>query len=227
MKKSSGLLKYIGLPAIVAMSFLFSTQSFAALVTITASGETNFVSQPALNSLLGKQLIVTAVYSTDVSDSNPDTSIGNYSAGLVSFSATLDGQILSSLSPSSSSVTVGNDRGDPFYDDFGIGSFSTGLTVSFPGLGPYDRATTFLVLRDTTSSVFTNDSLLTAFTLADFDLPFISVNLQPETNSFNTRVDATITSLSVSVEPVPLPPSLLLLGSGVAWLALFRRKRKA
>lgn len=222
------IFKITGLTLFIASTCLLSTQVNAALVTIEASGETNLVSQPALNSLLGLTFSATAVYDTTVADANPNPDFGEYGAGLVSFTATLDGQTLTTPSPDSSRMVVTNDSAT-FNDNFSIGSFSTGLALSFPGLGPYESATVNLVLRDTSSSIFSNDELPASFDLMDFDLPFLSVILQPQTNNLNTRIDATINSLTVSSIPnaVPVPAAVWLFGTAMAGLIGFSRRRQA
>ena len=212
---------------IAILIILLPTMALADLITIQASGTTDIISQiPALNGLLGKNLSLTAVYSDTATDTNVgDPSRGEYDAGLISFSATLDGQtVASGLFPS---LFVGNDLGGPtFFDEFTVGSQGAGLNVSFPGLGPYTSAIVNMRLSDSTQSVFSDDSLPTSLNLADFDLAFIAVLLFPQTNDFNTRVDATITSLTVTVVPeVPEPTTLALACLGLVGVACVRRRR--
>jgi hypothetical protein len=213
----------------VGITFMLPAHVSAAVVTIVASGDVDTVSQPALNPLLGKELVVTAMYTTLATDSNPSANTAVYLDGLISFVATLDGQPLTGASPfPGNNIEVDNDLGDPFFDNFAAVESHQGLAVSFPGdgLGPYDRANTALVLRDLDSLAFSNTSLPTSFNLADFDIKFLSTNLRPETNDFNTRVDATITSFSFSVDPIPEPAALVLGGWVLLVPTFFSRRRK-
>lgn len=204
--------------AVCSLPLLITTQVRAGTVTIQASGITDTISQtPALNELLGLELSLTAVYSDTAADSNPAADTGNYTLGLISVDVTLGGQTLTN--GAFNSLLVGNDYGGPtFFDEFSISSGGTGLNVSYGSLGPYNTASVGMRLSDSSQTVFSSDLLPTALDLLDFDLAFLTVGLQPQTNGLNTRVDATIRSLTVTYQPdgqVPVPATLLLISTAL------------
>ena len=212
----------------ICLCLMLPLPALADVITLQATGEVDMVTQAALNPLMGKTMSYTISYSVPAV---PDVSTAvqaYYNHSLLSFSATLDGQSLIS-SNGTPYLTVYNDSGASFYDDFEAAGYFTGLNLSFTGIDQtFNAASIHFVLRDTSQTVFSNMSLPTSFDLVDFDLPFLSVNLQPEIGGFNTRVDATITSLQYRVTPTPTPEptTMLLLGLGLMGLAGVRRKLK-
>src|SRR5690242_15644621 len=134
---------------------LFSSAALADTVTITASGTTDFVSQPALTPLLGLPFSETFVYQTPgVGVPTTTLNVVDYGASLLSFSATLGGQSLTGGTLAGKALLVGNDADNPagggLADDFDVLSFHTGLALSFPGLAgaSFTSADTTLTLRD-------------------------------------------------------------------------------
>jgi len=208
----------------VSLLALVSLSANATLITIEASGITDWVSQPAdMSGMLDKTFNMTIVYDDATSDANASLDRGDYGAGIVSMYASIDGQALT-LSPhpesnSLDSLNVLNNYGGPdFFDEFTASTDNLNLdplNVSLGGLGPYTRIKTGLRLSDSSQTVFSDDSLPTTLDLADFDLGFMYVLLFPQTNDFNTRVDATITSLTVTSTSVPEPSVLALMATGL------------
>ena len=206
--------------------FFLSGNAMASIVTITATGTTDTISQtPALNDLLNKELTITAVFNTNATDTNPSLNTGSYVDSLISFSAALDGQPISGGNWDAGALSVSNDSGSPFYDSFDLSTYYETITpVSFSGLGPYSTSNIVIVLRDSGSTAFNSTVIPESYDLADFDISFLSVIFQPSTNGINTRVDAAITSLNVTVDPVPIPGAVWLVGSGLIGFAGIRKK---
>lgn len=219
---------------LASLSFLaMCGSSNATTITITASGKVDFVSQTALDSLKGLEMTAVAVYNTVGTDSNPDSRIGIYNDSLESFTVTLGGQLLTGIqSDLVKSLQISNDYSNGLYN-FGDNISAVGYdqtlvpAITFPGLGPWISATAVLTIRDTLGLLWNDDSIPGLFDSSKENLKFLSVNFSPETNSFNTRVDATITSIDMksSAPPIPEPATMLLFGTGIASLAAVSRKK--
>ena len=209
--------------------------ALADIVTITASGNVDFVSQdPALNPMLGKPMSVTFVYQTPGVNTSADPTIGSYPASLLSYSATLNGQSLTAGTLGDRNLFVTNDAflsaTSQTVDDFEAAAFHTGLALNYTstlGAGAtFDRASTAFVLRDLDHTVYSSLALPTSFDLSQFELKFISTVLQPPLNAFNTRLDATVTNFSISVA-VPEPETYAMLLAGLGFLTFGVRRRVA
>ena len=211
---------------VICFCLMLPLPALADVITLQASGAVDFVSQTALDPLKGKTMSYTISYSVPAVPDvlTLDQVQAYYNHSLLSFSATLDGQSLISSS-GIPVITVQNDSGPSFYDDFEAYGYFTGLNLSFTGIAQtFTSATVYFILRDTSQAVFSDTSLPTSFDLAKFNLPFLSVTLQPGIGSSATRVDATITSFhTVTPTPAPEPATMLLLGLGLMGLAGVRR----
>ena len=193
-----------------------NSPAHAVLLNFTFGGEVTALldSEGDPTTLLSSQFAVddrfTLTFSidTETPDGTPgDASMGSYEGvtGL-SFSFT-NGYSASDSEPTNLFIF------DEFFstsDQFQVGA----STPSGPSVGGFDAVEFFLILLDTSATVFTSDSIPTDLDLGDFNGSQFAVTFE-DSGSQQVLVNSEIDSLSVTAIP---EPSAFLFGSVVAAL---------
>ncbi|CAE6790945.1 MAG: hypothetical protein H8K06_14790 [Nitrospira sp.] len=194
----------------------------AAPVTFYFTGEISTVTATlgtARGFSPGHTFVGTYTFDTTTSDVVPSPSTGVY-RGLTSFSVNMAGQaIVPSQQPIglSDGIFVFNNEG-AIQDRYSLSAFGTG-----PEVAGWQFRQMRIDVIDPSQSVFSNDTLpstppsLSAFAQRSASFAFTNRDALGNILGFGS-VEGKLTSLSL----VPIPPALLLFGTGVTLLAALR-----
>ena len=162
---------------------------------------------------------------------------GNYFTALTALSFTVgtySASFLGPLPPPSQDLKI-SVINLPGLDIFNVSAVTTDGLTGPPAAG-FAFSGFFFSLQDNTGTVFSSTALPTSLSLSSFDFPVFTLEfLDLDDNEF--AVEGTVTSLTLvpptgggnggngGAPPIPEPSTVVLLGSGLAGLAVWKRRR--
>ncbi len=198
-----------------ALSLILSSTANAAIVTVDWSG---IVTSTPIAGTVDVNDAVTGSFSYD--DTTAVTSPFG-STGLSYLTHHISSFSVNGLSGSR------DDQFLPVFDGTtGDGIQSRGVSGAYTGdlLAGFSVIELFVQFTDTTASVFSSTALPSTLNDTDFDIKFGLLRLSDSAGEVRFDVDSFTTS---GVAPVPVPAAVWLMGSALAGLVGFKRKKAA
>ena len=215
----------IGLIIVLTMIIGMASPTWALPLTFSYEGSVNNIKgkakhRSAFTPMKGERFRLTYTFESTTSDILPTSlTAGLYSGAIINYSVTLGSDIYSGTT---GTIVIDN-------QGFAFGNYTVFDTFSISGPFLHGfQPTSFLALLDGFSHKnFLDDSLrLTQPNPRDFDLSFLQLEFrQPKTQDLITiiaRNNIQIETVGDGGNAVPEPSTLLLLGSGILALGIWR-----
>ena len=201
-----------------ALSLILSSTANAAIVTVDWSG---MVTSTPIDPVVAIGDAITGSFSYD------NTTVGGIPLGPTAFSYStnhISSFLVNSLSGSR------DDQNIVIFDNSGgaDGVQSRGLAGGYTGSTLASNSVTqiFIQFGDTSGAVFSGTTLPSTLNDANFDLKSGFLSLSGFSSTAD-RINFNVTSFTTSVAPVPVPAAVWLMGSALAGLVGFKRKKAA